>query len=163
MANKYLTSFIRHLYFSDYIWEESLVNQTYDQNSWLHAVNTLFCPDAELLEDFHEYVIEQDDAEEWNKNQNPDGDKGLFSKADYYYHTYNSDSEIAQQDSYHSDFTDYLMDNQWKRSFLELRFGVDFYVENLKFTLYGEHPVWKRKFLYNNLFTVGLSASIFIY
>lgn len=119
--------------------------------------------DGELLEDFHEYLIEQDDAEEWNKNVNPDGDKGLFSKEDYYNHTYEPESEIAQQDSYHSDFSDYLLDSQLKRSFLELRLGVDFYVENLKFTLYGEHSVWKRKFLYNNLLTIGMSVSMFIY
>ncbi|NOQ76080.1 MAG: hypothetical protein GQ574_29010 [Crocinitomix sp.] len=118
--------------------------------------------DSELLEDFHEYYLENDDADEWNKNINPDGDKGLFSKADYYNHTYEPDSEIAQQNSYHSDFSPYLINTALKRSFFEVRLGVDLYVENLKFTVFAERSVWKKKFLYNDLTTFGMSVSMFL-
>jgi hypothetical protein len=135
-------------------------------NTWipgLFVVEQGGINDAELLEDFHDYLIEQDDAEEWNKNLNPEGDKGLFSKADYYNHTYEPSSAIAQQNSYHSDFSDYLMDTPLKRSFFEVRLGLDYYIENLKFSVYGEHSVWKQKFMYNNLLSMGMSVSMFIY
>lgn len=118
--------------------------------------------DSELLEDFHEYYLENDEANEWNKNINPEADKGIFSKADYYNYTYDSDSEIAQQNSYHSDFTPYLMNSAIKRSFFEIRLGLDLYVENLKFTVFAERSVWKKKFLYNDLTTFGMSVSMFL-
>ncbi|MFT5822266.1 MAG: hypothetical protein ACI8ZM_003522 [Crocinitomix sp.] len=134
-------------------------------NLWLPGrfiVNKGGANDSELLEDFHDFFLGDEEAGEWNKNVNPEADKGLFSKADYYNHTYVPSSEIAQQKSYHSDFSPYLMDTQLKRSFFELRIGVDLYVENLKFTVFAERSIWKKKFLYNDLMTFGMSVSMFL-
>lgn len=119
--------------------------------------------DSPLLEDFHNYMIYNEGENEWNRTLNAEADKGIFSKEDYYNHTYNPASEIAENESYHRDFSDYQLNSTLNRSFFEVRMGVDYYVENLKFTVYGEHSVWKKTFLYNNLFSLGMSVSMFIY
>ena len=126
--------------------------------------------DSELLEDFHDYnmgIVDDDDDEpeeegeggEWNKNDFPDADKGVFTKKDYYDYTYNGKNS---KDSYHSDFTPYLFDNLMKRSYGEISFGIDYYIENLKFNVYAERSIGRNQTMYSNLFSVGMGVALFL-
>lgn len=129
--------------------------------------------DSELLEDFHDYYTgkqeggddddddddENDETEEWNSNENVEADKGVFTKEDYYNYTYNNQNSA---NSYHMDFEPYLFNTIKKRSFVDLRFGVDYYIENLKFNFYMERSIGRSQTMYNNLFSAGIGVALFL-
>lgn len=124
--------------------------------------------DSELLEDFHDYFTGQkegqndpnfEESEEWNANINNDADKGIFTKQNYYNYNYNGQSNA---ESYHMDFSPYLFNTLQNRSYLELRLGVDYYIENLKFNVYAERSIRRNNTMYNNLFAVGMGVSLFL-
>jgi hypothetical protein len=123
--------------------------------------------DSELLEDFHDYNTGQEDnknnpdaeKDEWNRNEYPDADKGVFTKQDYYNYNHNGQDAAT---SYHIDYSPYLLNTFQKRSYFELRFGIDYYIENLKFNLYAERSVGRNQTMYNSLFTVGMGVALFL-
>ena len=117
--------------------------------------------DSELLQDFHQYFINGRYQDSWNTNINPLASKGVFSKQDYVLHNYKPNSAVGQQASYHTDFSDYLFNTRQKRRSLELRYGIDYYIDNFRFTLYGERSLWKPGSLYNDLTTFGFGVSMF--
>jgi len=134
-------------------------------NTWLRGrfnIETGGVNDSELLQDFHQYFINGRQKGEWNRNINPVANKGVFSKQDYLLHNYKPNSAIAERKSYHTDFSDYLFDTRKKRRTLELRFGADYYIDNFKFTAYGEKSLWKVGSLYNDLLTFGFGVSMFL-
>ena len=134
-------------------------------NTWLRGrfkVEAGGVNDSELLQDFHQYFINGRQQNEWNRNLNPTATKGIFSKQDYVLHTYKPNSEVAQRNSYHRDFSDYLFNTRQKRRTFEIRYGIDYYIDNFKFTAYGEKSLWKVGSLYNELLTYGMAVSIFL-
>ena len=118
--------------------------------------------DSELLVEFHDYFINGEHEEEWNKTINPEANKGIFSKKDYYNYQYNPDSPLYQSTSYHSDFSNQLFNTNRKRNFFDIRLGLDYYIEKWRFSLYGKRSLWKNNSFYNDLFTLGMSFTRFI-
>ncbi|MFD1553004.1 hypothetical protein DNU06_11800 [Putridiphycobacter roseus] len=125
--------------------------------------------DSELLQDFHDYNTGQEDGEndpnfneatEWKGLSNAeDADKAVFTKADYYnYNYYNK----AGADNYYTDYSPYLFSTIAARSYFELRFGIDYYIENLKFNVYAERSLGRNQTMYNNLFSVGMGVALFM-
>ncbi|MFK8037459.1 MAG: hypothetical protein AB8B74_04165, partial [Crocinitomicaceae bacterium] len=122
--------------------------------------------DSELLQDFHDYNTGQKDgkksseeAEEWNSSENSDGDKAVFTKVDYYNQKHDNK---AGAENYYTDYRPYLFNSWQKRSYFELRFGIDYYIENLKFNLYAERSLLRNNTMYSSLFTVGMGVSLFL-
>ena len=109
--------------------------------------------DSELLTDFHDYFIQNQGSEEWNNQINSKADKGVFSKQDYY------DSFVSSEEKYHRDFSDQLLNSFSKRSFIEIRFGLDYYIEKWRFSVYGEKSFWKKSTFYNESFQLGVAIS----
>lgn len=118
--------------------------------------------DSELLREFHEYntgEINDDVSSEWNANINPNANKGIFTKDAYVESKYGNGSD---QSSYHMDYSPYLFNTGKKRNYFELRAGIDFYVDNLKFHVFAEKSLGRNKTMYNNLFTLGMGMSLFL-
>ena len=116
--------------------------------------------DSELLEDFHDYNVgDGEEDEEWNKNLNAEADKGIFTKEDYYNYQYNNQNQTK---SYHTDFSNYLFNSLQKRNYFELRLGIDYYIENLKFNIYAERSLLRNNTMYSSLFTAGMGVSLFL-
>lgn len=128
--------------------------------------------DSELLQDFHDYNTGKlegkkdpnlEEAEEWKGHNNldnySDADKGVFTKADYYDVKYNPNSNL---DNYYTDYSPYLINTWQKRSYFELRFGLDYYIENLKFNIYAEQSLGRYQTMYSSLFTLGMGVSLFL-
>ena len=109
--------------------------------------------DSELLTDFHEYFINDQGSQEWNNQANSEANKGVFSKQDYF------ESFQANEEKYHRDFSDQLLNTFSKRSFLELRFGLDYYIEKWRFSVYGEKSFWQKSTFYNDSFQLGIAIS----
>jgi hypothetical protein len=109
--------------------------------------------DSELLKDFHDYFIQNQGSEEWNNQLNSEADKGVFSKQDYY------DSFMNNEEKYHRDFSDQLLNSFSKRSFIEIRFGLDYYIEKWRFSVYGEKSFWQKSTFYNESFQLGVAIS----
>ncbi len=118
--------------------------------------------DSDLLQDFHNYFVEGDNENEWNKNKNPLANKGVFSKEQYYNYHYAPGSGTGQKNSYHSDFSTHLFNTFDQRSFFEIRLGADYYIENWRFTLYGEKSIGNYAFLYDDLLTFGMAFSLYL-
>ena len=116
--------------------------------------------DSELLEDFHDYNVGDDEeAEEWNANINADADKGVFTKKNYYDYKYNGQNAEA---SYHLDYSPYRFNSFQKRNYFEFRMGLDYYIENLKFNLYAERSILRNETMYSSLLSVGMGVSLFL-
>ncbi|WP_027419569.1 hypothetical protein [Crocinitomix catalasitica] len=126
--------------------------------------------DSELLQDFHDYNTGQVDgkndpknseASEWKGHvtSEEDTDKGVFTKVDYYNYKYRNEAET---EDYYTDYSPYLFNTITSRSYFELRFGIDYYIENLKFTLYAERSIGRNQTMYNNLFSVGMGLALFL-
>ncbi len=142
-------------------------------NAWLNGnfiVEQGGINDSELLQDFHDYNTGQlegkndpnyEEAKEWRGHQgsDEDADKAVFTKVDYY--NYNYDNK-AGAENYYSDYSPYLFNTISARSYFELRFGIDYYIENLKFNLYGERSLLRNNTMYSSLFTVGMGVSLFL-
>ena len=122
--------------------------------------------DSELLEDFHNYNIgKAEEAEEWktddiNDINADDRDKGVFTKKDYVDFNYGEPSD--KPSSYYANFEPYLFNTLARRSYFELRFGIDYYIENLKFNVYAERSILRNRTFYNSLLTVGMGVSLFL-
>ncbi|MFK8046766.1 MAG: hypothetical protein AB8B72_14805 [Crocinitomicaceae bacterium] len=144
-------------------------------NLWFNGrfdIETGGINDSELLQDFHDYNTGQlegkndpdfEEAEEWKKHEGAnnleEADKGVFTKDDYYNVTHGDNSA---DDNYYTDYSPYLFNEWQKRSYFELRFGIDYYIENLKFNLYAERSLLRNNTMYSSLFTVGMGVSMFL-
>ena len=134
-------------------------------NAWIPArfrQETGGANDSELLEDFHNYFVLGKETGTWNANLNPGADKGVFSKQDYYNHQYVPGSDISQQFTYHTDFSDHLFNTVKQRSFFDLRLGLDYYIEKWRFTIYGEQSLGQVSLLYDNFLTLGMAFSFYV-
>ncbi|PLX01290.1 MAG: hypothetical protein C0594_13490 [Marinilabiliales bacterium] len=118
--------------------------------------------DSELLKEFHEYLIYGSDQQEWNYNENEGATKGVFSKMDYYAWMYDEESEIYDEDWYHMDFSDYLMNTTKKRLQAEMRLGLDYYFNNMKFSAYSEFSVSELSYMYSSFVSVGMSFALYL-
>jgi hypothetical protein len=142
-------------------------------NMWINGVFIIEpggINDSELLQDFHDYNTGQEDgvndpdfneAKEWKGHQgsDEDADKAVFTKVDYYNYYY--DNKSGAED-YYTDYSPYLFNTIAARSYFELRFGIDYYIENLKFNLYAERSLLRNNTMYSSLFTVGMGVSLFL-
>jgi len=142
-------------------------------NAWFNGrfeVESGGINDSELLQDFHDYNTGQlegkndpdfEEAKEWNghKDSEDDADKGVFTKQSYYDNVHGSNSGSG---SYHIDYSNYLFNSWEKRSYFELRFGIDYYIENLKFNLYAERSLLRNNTMYSSLLTLGMGVALFL-
>lgn len=134
-------------------------------NTWLRSkfkVEAGGVNDSELLQDFHQYFINGTNEGNWNQNNNSEANRGVFSKQDYVLHKYKPNSSVGQQDSYHTDFSNYLFNTWKKRMTAEIRVGADYYIDNFKFTIYGEKSILRPNLLYSNLISVGFGVAMYL-